>query len=142
MNNSETSRRGLQRARRWYQSAIRALDDERWDDVIYSYEMAIEQALKAILILYGIEYPKKHDISNILIHLKQKDLPVFFSDNLDFYAKLLNNLVDKRGPAAYGYIEGISKENFKEDAFILKDDIENVLEACERVLDEFSRKKN
>jgi len=42
MNNSETSRRGLQRARRWYQSAIRALDDERWDDVIYSYEMAIE----------------------------------------------------------------------------------------------------
>lgn len=141
MNNAETTRKGIERAKRWYQSAIRALEDERWDDAIYSYEMAIEQALKAILILYGIEYPKRHDISNILIQLKQKDIPNFFSDKLDLYANLLTDLVNKRRIAAYGYIEGISKEKFKEDAISLKDTIKEVLNICERVLDIFSEKK-
>jgi len=54
MNNLEISQRAIKRAERWYQGAIRGIEDKRWDDVIYSYEIAIEQALKAILILYYI----------------------------------------------------------------------------------------
>jgi len=107
MKNYETANEALKRARRWYQGSIRALEDQRWDDVVYSYEMAVEQALKAILILYGIEYPKKHDISNIYLSLKNKKVPEFFSKNIDNHAKILNILVKKRGPAAYGYVEGI-----------------------------------
>jgi HEPN domain-containing protein len=45
--------------------------------------MAVEQALKSILILYGIEYPKKHDISNIYLSLKNKNIPEFFSKSID-----------------------------------------------------------
>ncbi|TXT58782.1 MAG: HEPN domain protein [Promethearchaeota archaeon] len=139
MNNYDTTRKGLQRAKRWYQSAIRALEDKRWDDVIYSYEMAIEQAFKAILILYGIEYPKKHDISSIFIQLKQKDIPDNYLGKIDEYANLLKYLVEKRGPAAYGYIQGISKEIFKEDALKLKETVEEVLENCTKVLDLFNK---
>jgi len=65
MKNLETSQGALKRAERCYQSAIQAFEDKRWDDVMYSCQMSVEQALKAILILYGIEYPKIHDISSI-----------------------------------------------------------------------------
>jgi HEPN domain-containing protein len=70
MKNNEITRKVLKRAERWYQGGIRAYEDKRWDDVIYSYEMAVERTMKAILILYGIEYPKKHDISNIYLELR------------------------------------------------------------------------
>ncbi len=30
MNNYETTRKALKRARRWFQGAIRASDDKRW----------------------------------------------------------------------------------------------------------------
>lgn len=139
MKNYETANEALKRARRWYQGSIRALEDQRWDDVVYSYEMAVEQALKAILILYGIEYPKKHDISNIYLSLKNKKVPEFFSKNIDNHAKILNILVKKRGPAAYGYVEGINKNEFMKDAKNLKQDVENILNECEQLLLEFNK---
>jgi len=139
MKNYETANEALKRARRWYQGSIRALEDQRWDDVVYSYEMAVEQALKAILILYGIEYPKKHDISNIYLSLKNKKVPEFFSKNIDNHAKILNILVKKRGPAAYGYVEGINKNEFMKDAKNLKQDVENILNECEQLLHEFNK---
>lgn len=139
MKNYETANEALKRARRWYQGSIRALEDQRWDDVVYSYEMAVEQALKAILILYGIEYPKKHDISNVYLSLKNKKVPEFFSKNIDNHAKILNILVKKRGPAAYGYVEGINKNEFMEDAKNLKQDVENILNECEQLLLEFNK---
>jgi len=139
MKNYETANEALKRARRWYQGSNRALEDQRWDDVVYSYEMAVEQALKAILILYGIEYPKKHDISNIYLSLKNKKVPEFFSKNIDNHAKILNILVKKRGPAAYGYVEGINKNEFMKDAKNLKQDVENILNECEQLLLEFNK---
>jgi len=139
MKNYETANEALKRARRWYQGSIRALEDQRWDDVVYSYEMAVEQALKAILILYGIEYPKKHDISNIYLSLKNKKVPEFFSKNIDNHAKILNILVKKKGPAAYGYVEGINKNEFMKDAKNLKQDVENILNECEQLLLEFNK---
>ncbi|TFG24314.1 MAG: HEPN domain-containing protein, partial [Promethearchaeota archaeon] len=129
----------LERAKRWYQGAVRAFEDRRWDDVIYSYEMAVEHALKAILILYGIEYPKKHDISIIYLSLKNKNLPESFSKNIDTHAKILNLLVKKRGSAAYGYVEGININEFMKDAKDLKQDVEVILNQCEKLLNEFNK---
>ena len=41
MNNLDTSKGAVERAFRWYQGAIRAYEDERWDDVIYSLQMSV-----------------------------------------------------------------------------------------------------
>lgn len=95
MNNLEISQKAMKRAERWSQSAIRGFEDERWDDVIYSYEMAVEQALKAILILYCIEYPKQHDISNLYLILVDHDVPKWFLEKINFHSKLLQDLVKK-----------------------------------------------
>jgi len=53
MNNLKVAKEALKRGLQWKQGADRALEDKRWNDVIYSYQMSVEQVLKGILILLG-----------------------------------------------------------------------------------------
>ena len=140
MNNFNTSKEAVKRAFRWYQGAIRAYEDERWDDVIYSLQMAVEQALKGILILFGIEYPKKHDVSTIYVELKQKQIPEWFKEKIDNQVDMLKDLVKLRGKASYGYIDGFKKDDFKEDSSNFKDPVKDVIEDCNNLVIEFSKK--
>ena len=140
MNNLETAKGALNRAKGWHKGALRAFNDKRWDDVIYSYQMTIEQALKAILILYGIEYPKKHDISKEYKILKDQEVPKWFLDKIDNQSKILKELTNKRGLSAYGYVDGIVKDDFKEAAKSFKKFVKEILEDCEILINEFSTK--
>jgi HEPN domain-containing protein len=141
MNNFNTSKGAVERAFRWYQGAIRACEDERWDDVIFSLQMSVEQALKAILILFGIEYPKKHDVSTIYVELKQKQIPEWFKEKIDNQVDMLKNLVKLGGKAAYGYVDGLKKDDFKDDPSNFKDPVKDVIEDCNNLVIEFSKKK-
>lgn len=137
MNNLNVSQGALARAERWYQSAERALDDNRWDDVIYSCEMAVEQAIKGILILFGIEYPKKHDISEIYLSLKMEAIPKWFSDKITFHAKILKILIEKRSNAAYGYVEGKEITEFQDDANKYIKKAKEILKDCKNLIIDF-----
>jgi len=137
MNNLTVSQGALARAERWYQSAERALDDKRWDDVIYSCQMAIEQVIKGILILFGIEYPKKHDISEIYLSLKMEDVPKWFSDKMTYHAKILKILIEKRSDAAYGYIEGKDINDFRDDAGNFIKIAKEILDDCKKLILDF-----
>lgn len=139
MNNLDTSKGAVERAFRWYQGAIRAYEDERWDDVIYSLQMSVEQALKAVLILFGIEYPKKHDVSTIYADLKQKLIPEWFKEKIDNQVDILKDLVKLRGKASYGYVDGLKKDDFKEEASSFKDPVKDIIEECNNLIIEFSK---
>ena len=140
MNNLEVAREGLKRGEQWYQNAIQAYKDERWNDVVFSYEMAVEQALKAILILFGIEYPKIHNISKFYLNINKNNIPKWFVNNMDLHAKTLKELVKLRGSAAYGYVEGLTKDDFKEDANTFKDSVIKVIDDCKNLIKAFSKK--
>lgn len=140
MNNLEISQKAIKRAERWYQSSIRGFEDRRWDDVVYAYAMSLEQALKAIMILYGIEYPKKHDISKEYKNLKNQDIPEWFLEKLNIHADTLKNLIIKRAAAAYGYVDGITEEEFTEDANYFKEPVKEIIEDCKKLIDEYSKK--
>ncbi|MHA1273984.1 MAG: HEPN domain-containing protein [Promethearchaeota archaeon] len=142
MNNLTISKSALNRAERWYQGARRAFEDERWDDVIYSYQMTVEHTLKAILILFGIEYPKIHNISPVYLELGSLDIPEWFLNKVDFHATILEELTEKRGLSAYGYVSGVSKDYFKEDANNYESSVKEILADCKRLIKEFSQKQN
>jgi len=134
MNNLEIAKAAIMKGRQWYNVAIHALGDKQWDDVIYLYEMAIEQALKGILILFGIEFPKKHDISSVYQNLKTKNIPEEFKNKMDEHAKILKYLVVKRGISANGYREGIKKNEFEKDAKKYRKSVLNTIKDCENLL--------
>ena len=140
MKNLMVAQESLKRGEQWQQNAIRAYEDERWNDVVFSYEMAVEQALKAILILFGIEYPKIHNISKFYMSINKNNIPKWFVNNMDLHAKTLKELIKLRGIAAYGYVEGLTKDDFKEDANKFKDSVIKVIDDCKNLIKAFSEK--
>lgn len=140
MNNLDVAWEGLKRGKQWQQNASRAFEDERWNDVVFSYEMAVEQSLKAILILFGIEYPKIHNISKLYLSINKTSIPKWFIDNMVFHAEILKDLVKLRNKAAYGYVNGLTKEDFKEDANKFQAIVSKILNDCEKLIIEFSKK--
>ena len=140
MNNIEVANGGLKRGKKWQQNASRAFEDKRWNDVVFSYEMAVEQSLKAILILFGIEYPKIHNISKLYLSINKTGIPKWFVDNMEVHAETLKDLVILRNKAAYGYVNGLTKEDFKEDAIEFKASVSKIMNDCEKLIIDFSKK--
>ncbi len=133
--NLDLARKGIRRASRWLQGAKRALEDKRWDDVVYCSQMAVEQSSKAILILFGIDYPKEHDISDVFIRLSSReDIPHWFREKVRNMCSIISELAELRGLAAYGYEMGVDEDYFTEyapDAYNLAVDHYN---ACKRLI--------
>jgi HEPN domain-containing protein len=70
----------------------------------------VELSLKASLRLVGIEYPKVHDVSDLLVEVKER-FPKWFKREAEEFAKVSRSLTSKRELAFYGYNdEAISPE--------------------------------
>jgi len=63
----DVAKKGLERASMWLGGAEVASDEERRDDVVYSGQMAVEQASKAVLFALGVDFPRQHDVSGVPI---------------------------------------------------------------------------
>ena len=87
----------------------------------------VELSLKAVLKLVGIEYPKKHDVSDVLLEVKNR-FPEWFRKELDFMAEASRKLAKKREVSMYG----------DEESFLSPDEVTSVEEARRAV--EWARK--
>ena len=135
--NVDLASSALKRGGRWLKGAARALEDGRWDDVVYSSQMTVEQASKAVLIALGIEYPRAHDVSAAFKQIsKIRDVPRWFSSILQELAGNISELAELRGLAGYGYEKGLDAEYFKEYAPKAYEKAKKHYEACARLLSE------
>jgi HEPN domain-containing protein len=91
----------MARATARLKAAQDALDRGDYPDVVrYSQECA-EFSLKACLRLVGIEYPKEHDVSDILLASADRH-PKWFRKHIPEFAEISRILAEARGPSAYG----------------------------------------
>lgn len=135
--NVDLASSALKRSGRWLKGAARALEDGRWDDVVYSSQMTVEQASKAVLIALGIEYPRAHDVSAAFKQIsKIRDVPRWFSSILQELAGNISELAELRGLAGYGYEKGLDAEYFKEYAPKAYEKAKKHYESCARLLSE------
>lgn len=106
----------LARAERCLKEASLAIKDEDAGGALRRAQEALELAVKALLRLIGIEYPKAHDVSDALIENSSK-LPEELKEKIEDLAELISELASIRGPAFYGYeTEGIpASKAFKKD---------------------------
>ena len=96
---------------------MRAFEDKRWDDVIYSSQMAVEHAVKAILLDQGLIFKRVHDVSDEFLALRNhKALPKEIQTDIDEILDTLIYLTDQRALAGYGFEEEVDVEFFKEPA--------------------------
>ena len=110
---SAVARLAWERGRRWLESGRRALTDRRWDDAVYAAQMASEQAAKGLLLAAGIEVPKQHDVSNLLLDLGMEPGRSFARDELEEVARIVADLASRRALAAYGFESEVGVEEFR-----------------------------
>lgn len=74
----------------------------------------VELSLKAVLKAVGIEYPKVHDVSDVLLEVKER-FPNWFRAEIEYLCESSRILFRKREPSLYG----------GEEAFLSPDEVIN-----------------
>ena len=122
MRNRELAVDYVQRAR----IRLRALDvlyeGESWADVVRESQELVELALKGLLRANGIEPPRIHDVSTLLLAERQR-LPAALAPQLDRLAAISRNLRRDRELSFYG-AEDLTPSSFysRDDATRARDD--------------------
>ncbi|RLF16768.1 MAG: DNA-binding protein [Thermoprotei archaeon] len=112
----------------------RALERGYYHRAVRRAQECVELCLKAILRLFGVEYPRSHDVSSSLLRIRNR-LPEWFKRELDFIVEVSTSLALQRAPSFYGdeYRRIPARRLFK------KEDAERALSMATRVL-ELARK--
>lgn len=84
--------------------------------------------MKAVLKAVGIEYPKAHDVSDVLSSVEQR-FPKWFQMELLHLSESSKILVKKREASFYG-----GEEAFLPDEVIGEDDAKDAVERAEKAL--------
>jgi len=117
------------------------LEEGKYPYVVRQSQECVELSLKAVLRVAGIEYPKQHEVSDLLLEKKQL-YPSWITDELTEVSKISKELMRKRMPSMYGE-ETLGKPPRSlfglDDAQSSVTSAEYVFNLAKRLLDEWSR---
>ncbi|RLF23574.1 MAG: DNA-binding protein [Thermoprotei archaeon] len=138
-SNEELALSYLEDAKYSYEEAIMAFKRKLYHRCIRRAQECVELSLKALLRLYGVEYPRTREVSSSLIRIRDK-LPPWFRQELDFVIEASTWLATQRVPSFYGdeYRRLPAKRLFKEgDAAKALEYAKRLLEMIEKVIREW-----
>lgn len=142
MNTKGMALEYLKRSQRYIVEARRAMEEADYPTAVRRCQESVEMAVKGVLRLLGIEYPRKHDVSDVLQDLRNMDeIPKFFKDEISFISSVTSRLASIRGLAMYGDESSLtppSKLFSREDAEEALNDSKKVLELCLALFNEWS----
>lgn len=100
----------IREAKNRIKTAKRAFKDEEFPYCLRQSQEAVELALKAALRIKGIEYPKFHDVGDVLVRVKNL-YPDWFAEAVEKMSEASRKLAQKREASMYGFEEaGLSPE--------------------------------
>jgi HEPN domain-containing protein len=104
-------------------------EHQSWADVVRESQEVVELALKGLLRACGVEPPRIHDVSGILL-AERRRLPENITDKLDELATISRNLRRDRELAFYG-AEDLTPSGFytRSDAERARDDARKTVAA-------------
>ncbi len=83
-----------------------ALEGGNYPYALRLSQECVELSLKAALRMVGIEYPKVHDVSDVLLEHRGR-FPGWFAERIEFMAEVSATLAAKRELAFYGGEEAL-----------------------------------
>ncbi|MCS7139426.1 MAG: HEPN domain-containing protein [Candidatus Nezhaarchaeota archaeon] len=127
MINIEMARDYIFRSKRFLKEADMALEDGDNATSIRRSQEALEMAVKALLRAIGIEYPRSHDVSDVLVE-HSDSLPEGVKLEVSELAMLVSQLASIRGVALYGY----EREGIPASRAFTRDYAERILQSVKR----------
>ncbi|MEM3382230.1 MAG: HEPN domain-containing protein [Candidatus Bathyarchaeia archaeon] len=133
----------LQQAKSRLKDAGEALKDGNYPYSLRLSQECVELSLKASLKLVSIEYPKVHDVSDVLLRVKER-YPEWFREELDEMCEASKILASKREIAFYGSEEEYSSSGEiigEREAESAVEKAEKTYQLCERLLSSYVEAK-
>ena len=131
----------LRQARARLEDAKEAFPEANYPYAVRLSQECLELSLKAVLKAVGIDYPKIHDVSDVLTAVRER-FPDWFKVEMGFLHESSKILVKKREISLYGGEEAL----LSPDEAIDKNDAEDALtraektyKLCEKILTELER---
>lgn len=115
MRNQELARDYISRAAGRLRALDVLYDDGHWADVVREAQEVVELALKAALRAHGVDPPRLHDVSGVLLAERER-LPAALVAELDALVRISRDLRRDRELAFYG------AEDLTPSGFYSKDD--------------------
>jgi HEPN domain-containing protein len=131
------------RAKRRLEEAHLGMEKHDYPIVVRNSQESLELAIKGLLRLYAIEYPKEHDVSRVIDYVVDK-IPAKLRTQLKSSKQLMTELAKKRGIALYGLErEGIPARKLfdREYAEKILERVQNIVLLCDGVYTKFRKKK-
>ncbi len=100
--NADRARGAIRSAERELGSASKSLEDEDWVGALKYLQESMEYAAKAVLIAYGVDYPKVHSVGRFLLEMKGK-YPSWFAEQVGSISELVDSLARERPMLRYPY---------------------------------------
>lgn len=142
MRNTEMARTYLEQAKARLETAKRAYEDRNYAFAVRQSQECVELSVKAVLRLYGVEYPREHDVGMLLFRLSDR-FPSWFSKEFHKLVGISAELAKCRGPSMYGDEErGVPPSQLfgKDEAAKALRDAEFTYGLCGKLFHEFLRK--
>ena len=140
MRTDELAHDYIDRAGLTLEEARSAFEKEVYSLTIRRAQETCELSLKGALRYLAIEYPRDHDVSDVLIRLKEmRQIPEWFYEKIEFMAGVSSDLARKRGPAFYGIERSVtpaSKIFGRDEGLRALRGAEEILKLCRRLITE------
>ena len=117
----------LRQAKARLKDAKEAFLESNFPYAVRLSQECVELSLKAVLKAVGIEYPKVHDVSDVMVEVKER-FPEWFRLELEFLRESSKVLVKKRELSLYGGEEAL----LTPDEVIDKTDAEDATKRAEK----------
>ncbi len=136
MEDKKVAYEAIASAKRWLSSAKRVAGDGNYDAAVYSLEMAVEIAMKAVLISLGIESPKVHNIRGAMQQavMESRRIPKDFKDRVPEMFSTFNALLDLRAVGGYIFETRTGLGELEKRYAELEPDSADTVKRCERAV--------
>lgn len=131
----------LRQAQARLEDAVEALADGNYPYAVRLSQECLELSLKAVLKAVGIDYPKVHDVSDVLVEVEER-FPGWFRAELDFLRRSSKVLAKMREISLYGGEEAfLTPEEVisKEDADDAVKRATKAYELCDKLVGEVEK---
>ncbi|EQD78786.1 HEPN domain protein, partial [mine drainage metagenome] len=134
--------RAIETSKNWYETARMAASAGIYSQALYSLEMSVEIALKAVLISIHVEVPKVHDIRKVvrMYLVGNISVPQTFLSKLDVFLEVFDTLLRMRSMVGYGFEGTIDPEELRNQVDILLPQCSELVDECARALGHIEQK--
>jgi len=134
--NKERAEKALKSADREFRNAVECLEDRDYTGALKYLQECMEYAVKAVLIAYGIDYPKIHTVGRVLYEIQGK-FPEWFLKEVETIAEVTDNLA--RGRPKFRYPYEHPPEQYETVAEETLHTVERSLESCHKLIKQLFR---